>query len=350
MELAAELEWSPAVKKTLIVGATLLVAAALVVMLGTSWNFIEQKRLLAENPPPGQFFVVNGHSMHLDCSGTGRITIVAEAGSGEDSLTWTLLQRSLRDQLRFCSYDRAGMGWSEAKSTPRDADAIAQELHTLLLAANERGPFVLLAHSLGGLYIRKFEQKYPSETTALIFLDAVTPATYTGTGSAALGLDEASVEQRSGFRFLDWAEEVTGYARLLHQCSDVPAPLAAIHKLYEADQCIASQDAEQRMEGQAIEADLQELSSQPINIPVLILSEDKSPTFQTPQAIATWNQLQSSMLTLSPQSYRVIASNSDHFLQIDCPTFATEEIRRFLQVDGASPPRQYGTTTTLPCR
>ncbi len=219
-----------------------------------------------------------------------------------------------------------------------------------LKVANEKGPFVLLGHSLGGLYIRKYQEKYPSETTALIFLDAVAPDAYTRADGVALGLDEASVEKRSGFRFLDWAEEVTGYARMLHQCSDVPTPLVAIHNLYEADQCIASQDAEQRMEGQALKLDLQQLSPQPINIPVLILSEDKSPTFQTPQAIAAWNQVQTGLLSLSSQSYRVIASHSDHVLQIDCPGFATEEIRRFLRFGGEALPRQYGTTTTLPCK
>ena len=336
-------------KKIYLTGIIFVALTLLVTMIGTTWNFVEQKRLLAENRPSGQFFAVKGRSMHLDCLGAGRPTVVAEAGSGEDSLTWTLLQKSLAGQLRFCSYDRAGTGWSEARTEVRDADNVAQELHTLLATANERGPFVLLGHSLGGLYIRDFQQKYPSETVGLIFLDAVTPAAYTGASGAALGLDEASVEQRSGFRFLDWAEEVTGYARLLHQCSDVPAPLATIHKLYEADQCIASQDAEQRMEGQAIKTDLQELSSQPINIPVLILSEDKSPTFQTQEAISSWNQLQASLLKLSPQSYRVIAGNSDHFLQIDCPAFVTEEIRHFLRLDGASP-RQFGKTTRSTCR
>lgn len=71
-------------------------------------------------------------------------------------------------------------------------------------------------------------------------------------------------------------------------------------------------------------------SPQPTNIPVLILSKDKSPTFQTSQAIAAWNQLQATMLKLWPQSYGAIASNSDHFLHIDCSGFTTEEIRSFL--------------------
>ena len=321
----------------------------LMVMIGKVWNSVVQKRLLEDNHPLGQFFVVNGRRMHLYCLGEGRPTVVAEAGSGEDSLTWTLLQKSLASQVRFCSYDRAGMGWSETQSNQRDANNIVQELHALLIAANERGPFVLLGHSLGGLYIREFQQKYPDETDALIFLDAVTPAAYTGQSGADLGLDEASVEQRSDFRFIDWAEEVTGYARLMNQCSDVPRPLASIRKLYETDQCIASQDAEQRMEGQAIKTDLQELSSQPIKIPVLILSEDKSPTFQTQEAVSSWNHVQAGLLNLSPQSYRVIATNSNHFLQFNCPEFVAEEIRNFLQLAGAYQ-KQYGATTTSNCK
>jgi len=336
-------------RRTLTVMGESVLGAVLIVTTGTIWNLIEQRRLLLENRPPGQFFRVNGRSMHLNCSGTGRPTIVAEAGSGEDSLTWTLLQESLADQRRFCSYDRAGTGWSENQNTPRDADSIAQELHALLTAANEKGPFVLLGHSLGGLYIREFQQKYSSETTALIFIDSVAPDAYIGADGIELGLDEASVEKRSGFRFLDWVEEVTGYARLTHQCSDVPSPLMTIRKLYEADQCIASHDAEQRKEGQALKTDLKEFSPQPIESPVLILSEDKSPTFQTPQAIAAWNRVQKSILNLSPKGYRVIASRSDHFLQINCPTLVKYEIRRFLRIDKETSSRQSGTTTILPC-
>jgi pimeloyl-ACP methyl ester carboxylesterase len=123
---------------------------------------------------------------HLNCAGTGSWTIVAEAGSGEDSITWTLLQNSLSKTYRFCSYNRAGTGWSEPQPGVRDALAISSQLHELLKTAHEQGPFVLLGHSLGGPYIREYAEQYPSNISALIFLDAATPSAYEGKAADAL--------------------------------------------------------------------------------------------------------------------------------------------------------------------
>ena len=287
--------------------------------------------------------------MHLNCAGMGQPTIVAEAGSGEDSLTWTLLQESLSNAYRFCSYDRAGAGWSERQPGKRDARTIASQLHDLLIAAHERGPFVLLGHSLGGLYIKEYAQLYPQQISALVFLDATTPGTYEGKAGDALGLGQTSLRQLTKFSFLDWAAEVTGYARLTHQCSDYPPPLSSVRALYQADQCIPSQDAEQRNEGIALPADEQEVTDDPVKAPVLVLSEDKSPVLRTTDALTTWNMLQNNLLKLSPESYRVIAINSDHFLQVNCPNFTADQIRTFLNPN-RNKSVSYGKTTSAPCR
>jgi pimeloyl-ACP methyl ester carboxylesterase len=323
--------------------------ATLVIVAGVSWNYFAQKRILAQNPPPGRFYMVGGKSMHLSCTGTGSQTIVAEAGSGEDSLTWTLLQNSLSRTYRFCSYDRAGTGWSEPQHGVRDAQAISSQLHELLKTAHEQGPFVLLGHSLGGLYIRKYAQQYPGDVSALIFLDAATSGAYQGKAADALGLGQATLRQLTTFSFPVWAMEVSGYARLKHLCSDFPPALSSIQGLFKADQCLPSQDAEQRYEAAALPSDEQEISDLPGTLPVLVLSEDKSPILQTAEAFTTWNMLQDSLLRLYPESYRVIASNSDHFLQLDCPNFSADQIRTFL---AATQDRSsvYGQTTTAPCR
>ena len=332
--------------------ARVLVAFAVLVVVmlivGTSWNTFEQRRLLKNNPPPGRFYSVGGKLMHLNCVGSGRPTIVAEAGSGEDSLTWTLLQKQLSSTYRFCSYDRAGAGWSVPQAGARDAQAIASQLHELLMTAHERGPFVLLAHSLGGLYIKEYAQLYPHEIAALILLDATTPETYQGKVADALGLGEAAIRQATAFPYLSWAAEVSGYARITHACADYPPQLSSVRALYEADQCIPSQDAEQRDEAASISADEREVTGAPVNVPLLVLSEDKSPVLQTTAAIATWNRIQKNLLGLSPESYRVIATNSDHFLQLDCPSFTADQIRIFLdplEKKGAL----YGTATSAPC-
>jgi pimeloyl-ACP methyl ester carboxylesterase len=326
-----------------------VVLATFVILIGVSWNFFALRRLRAQNPPPGRFYMVGGKSMHLSCAGTGSRTIVAEAGSGEDSLTWTFLQNSLSKTYRFCSYDRAGAGWSEPQPGVRDARAISSQLHDLLQTAHEQGPFVLLGHSLGGLYIREYAQQYPGDVSALIFLDAAPPGAYEGKAADALGLGQATLRQMTTFSLPVWAMEVSGYARLKHLCSDFPPALCSVQGLFKADQCIPSQDAEQRYEAVALPSDEREVSDLPRTIPVLVLSEDKSPGLQTAEAFATWNMLQNSLLRLSPESYRVIARNSDHFLQTDCPNFASDQILAFLK------PKQngdavYGKTSVAVCR
>ncbi|WP_161557154.1 alpha/beta fold hydrolase [Acidisarcina polymorpha] len=287
--------------------------------------------------------------MHLNCSGTGRPTIVAEAGSGEDSLTWTLLQNSLSSSYRFCSYDRAGTGWSEPRPGPRDSEAIASQLHELLKTAHEKGPVVLLAHSLGGLYIKEYAQLYPDQVAALIFLDATTPATYQGRAADALGLGQATISQLTEFPLIGWAAEVSGYDRLMHQCSGFPSSLSSISALYQADQCIASQDREQREEAAALPADEREVTDAPVKVPVLVLSEDKSPILQTADAISTWDMLQNNLLKLSAESYRIKAVNSDHFLQLSCPNFTSDQIRVALTAYEKKS-SLHGTTTSAPCR
>ena len=84
-------------------------------------------------------------------------------------------QKIVAQGMRACAYDRAGMGLSEPGPKPRDGLAIAKDLETLLKAAHEDGPFILVGHSMGGLYIRLFAVRNPDKVAGLVFVDAATP-------------------------------------------------------------------------------------------------------------------------------------------------------------------------------
>jgi pimeloyl-ACP methyl ester carboxylesterase len=112
-----------------------------------------------------------GFKMHIYCTGKGGPTVVLDAGLGELSLSWTLVQEQLSNHTRVCSYDRAGMGWSEEGLKPRTYMRIADELHVLLQAAGEQGPYVL-GHSNGAHTVRFFMQKYPAEVAGIVLEDA----------------------------------------------------------------------------------------------------------------------------------------------------------------------------------
>ncbi len=123
----------------------------------------------------GRFVELEGHRMHLHCTGAGSPTVVLETGAGTPGAMWDLVQPQIANSTRVCSYDRAGLGLSEGSPNPRDAGSVAQELHTLLVMAGETAPYLLVGHSLGGQYALMFAHRYRRETQGVVLLDAQHP-------------------------------------------------------------------------------------------------------------------------------------------------------------------------------
>src|SRR5215210_1314230 len=127
-------------------------------------------------PPPGQLVDVGGYRLHINCTGTGSPTVVIVSGLGDWSTSWGgYVQPEVAQTTRVCTYDRAGLGWSDASSLPSDAAQFAKELHTLLQNANIPGPYVMVGHSLGGLIVRIFVHEYASEVAGVVLIDSMSP-------------------------------------------------------------------------------------------------------------------------------------------------------------------------------
>lgn len=126
-------------------------------------------------PAPGKLIDVGGWRLHLNCTGEaapGRPTVVLEAGVGDFSAEWSLVQPRVAEFARVCSYDRAGDGWSDLGPHPRTFRQIVYELHTLLARAGERPPFVLVGHSYGGWLVRVYQSTYPAEVSGMVLVEA----------------------------------------------------------------------------------------------------------------------------------------------------------------------------------
>ncbi|MCI0605482.1 haloalkane dehalogenase [bacterium] len=121
---------------------------------------------------PGILYVTNQSTLHLNCTGNGAPTVVLDAGVGEWSTHWHFVQQILKSEMRVCSYDRAGYGWSYPVPADPNAKAAANNLHQLLSVAGENGPFVLAGHSYGGYVNRLFAGLFPEDAAALIFVDS----------------------------------------------------------------------------------------------------------------------------------------------------------------------------------
>lgn len=143
---------------------------------------------------PGVLIETDAGKLYLFSSepktGSARATLVIEAGCGCSQLVYARLQQALSRGLRVCSYDRAGLGWSEASREPRDAQHIATQLHKLLIGANITGPIILIGHSIASFYLRVFIRKYPDQVIGLVLLDPSHPKQKTvlsGTGFSVAG-------------------------------------------------------------------------------------------------------------------------------------------------------------------
>jgi pimeloyl-ACP methyl ester carboxylesterase len=124
-------------------------------------------------PPPGELVSIGGHKIHFLCSGSGSPTVVVETGLGDFSTDWSLVQSQVEKFTRICTYDRAGYAWSEPGPMPRTFDQLHLELHEGLRALGERGPFVLVGHSFGGLVVRHYPSAYPKEVVGIVLVDTV---------------------------------------------------------------------------------------------------------------------------------------------------------------------------------
>jgi pimeloyl-ACP methyl ester carboxylesterase len=324
-----------------------LAVAAGVIAASSGFNAAALYRF--RHSSPGQMFLVDGHAMRIDCSGSGSPAIVLDAGLGNDGLIWGGVQPALAKTTRVCSYDRAGFGWSDALPPPRDADHIAAELHGLLAAAYITGPVVLMGHSIAGIYIRGYATRYPENVAGLIFVDASTPLqnrnpifkAHPDPGPSRLGA------------LLKKTEFAAGIPRLLGECSRTfPGFDAQAAKLQAEDQC---HDRSAAVAGELESFDRsgeETVHTGPYGtLPILIFSQDPAHTTAQgePMVVAKeWNQMQEDLKLLSTRSRRIIAKGSSHYIQGDRPDLIEREVPIFIdQIRGTTPePRDYGSTQT----
>ncbi len=143
------------------------------VLLGVGYQTLATELDKRNFAPRGQLYSVNGVQMHIVCAGEGSPAVILQAGGGSDSLWWYWIQNQLAEHTRVCAYDRAGLGWSEAASTPRAPTTIVGELHTLLGEAGVQLPYIMAGHSYGAILARVYAAQYPEEVSGLTLVDSM---------------------------------------------------------------------------------------------------------------------------------------------------------------------------------
>ena len=154
---------------------TPVIAVLALASVGATYENITLARDQDTYAAPGTTYDVGGHRLHLDCRGHGGPTVVLFNGLGEISASWARIAGPVAETTRVCAYDRAGQGWSDDAEHPQDGVEAAQDLHTLLAAAGETGPYVLVGHSTGGTYAMTYAARYPEQVAGMVLLDSSSP-------------------------------------------------------------------------------------------------------------------------------------------------------------------------------
>lgn len=138
------------------------------------------ERVLASDPyprhrPPGRRIDLGGRRLYMLAQGERRPRqplVVLEAGHGDWSKCWKNVQPEVAQFARVLSYDRAGAGWSDPGPLPRTPERMVRDLHDLLAAAGEPGPYVLVGHSMGAPLARLYNHLYPGEVAGMVWVDS----------------------------------------------------------------------------------------------------------------------------------------------------------------------------------
>lgn len=115
--------------------------------------------------------VGGGRRINLYCRGTGSPAVIFDSGLSDTSIAWALVQPTISGTNETCSYDRAGLGYSDAAVRPSTAGNDVDDIHRALRAAGVRPPYVLVGHSAGGMAVRVFADRYRDEVVGMVLVD-----------------------------------------------------------------------------------------------------------------------------------------------------------------------------------
>ena len=284
----------------------LIVVAALT---GAAYQWLATRKDLAAAPPPGRLVDIGGYRLHLWCTGEGTPAVILDNGLGGSSAGWGFVQPEVARFTRVCSYDRAGMGYSDPGPSPRTARRIASELAELLARGGIDGPAVLVGASIAGFYVRVLASDHPELTAGLVLVDASHEDQrheVPGIARFVPLLSTFGVFRLFGISFGQRVESLAPAVRPFARATSFRAAgyQAAADEIIHVGQSASEVRSSRRT----------------LTIPVLVVTGGRN-------ADEHWRQLQQDQASLSARGCLMIAEGSGHVVPIDRPDVVAHAIR-----------------------
>ena len=312
--------------------------AVVSIFSGTYYQSYTTRIDLNNHPAPGNIFRVDDINLHIHCSGEGPISIILEAGLGESSLSWHPVFSDLARKNRVCTYDRAGMGWSDGINKQLSLDEISAHLHSLLQKASVFPPYVLIGHSRGGIYVRNYYQQYKDDVAGMVLIDS----THEQAGNRLYKFNQMAYLKQLLQIMVAVPLSKVGLVRLMGwaDADRMPTPLpqgileakTAIQNTTQTAQAIVN-------EIRVMRRFLEEPSKPPSsldNLPLAVLTskenyfpkenQPSTDTEETQSLKLKW-KMQEELAELSTNSKHIVAEKSGHFIMYDQPDLVIRTIQ-----------------------
>lgn len=245
----------------------------------------------------GQLVNVGERRLWIGCRGQGSPTVVMDAGVNSGSQIWSRVWPATAADTRVCVYDRAGLGRSDPIPRPRTSQEIVDDLHGLLANANVPEPYVLVAHSFGGLNVRLYASQFPTEVAGMVLVDAVHEDRFAATAKVLTPEQQARFERdrQTNPEGLDY---------------------------YESSRLVRA------------------IGPRLPNIPIIVIARGRADSwprgYPTAELERVWRELQADLAGRAAQGTLLIAEGSDHNVPGSQPEIVIDATRRVVAAVRAS--------------
>jgi pimeloyl-ACP methyl ester carboxylesterase len=274
----------------------------------------------------------DGRRLYLECAGQGSPTVVLEAGFRTRADLWsddliqpeaprTMVFPGVTAFTRVCAYDRPGTttviegellpSRSDPVAMPRTADESVHDLYALLEAAAVPGPYVLVGHSYGGMLMRLYASTYPDEVVGIVLVDAFS----------------------EGLKAQMTLEQWTAYAEIFQP---VPEALAGYEDLEFTELDVSASQVRDATAAMPLPPSPR---SPGVPFPLVVLSRGRTmampadlPGGLTGEGLErAWTVEQDRLAALVPGARHMIASESEHYIQLQQPELVIDAARQVVE-------------------
>jgi pimeloyl-ACP methyl ester carboxylesterase len=326
--------------------AVVVGAAGVVLLAGIIYQWVGEAANRRQFAAPGALIDVGGRRLHCRCAGTGGPVVVFEAGIAASSLSWSLVQPDVARLTRTCSYDRAGLAWSDPGERCRSIPGFVTELQRLLVCARLPPPYVLVGHSFGGMIIRAFARDYPADVVGLVFVDTLHPEEW-------LNLSSEQRRMLRGGIFLSRIGSMLAYTGVVRLCLSLlsggaAGPPRRFSRLFGSTAAALLEHIVGEVQKlpaeilpavqahwshpRAFRAMAQHLAALPscaeeisrkadglVNVPIVVLS--------AAHRAARWLAADAALARTSPDGRHLVSAHAGHWIQLDDPSLVIDAVR-----------------------